>query len=90
MKEMLITDRIFTFSNPVYQILIRAHQVSYQELKSKKNAQGKRKTNISLSVQDLFINWKPDVLLLLMQLVNRHFQTEKVHRLDDDIEQSRE
>lgn len=90
MKEMLITDRIFKFTNPVYQILVQAHQVSYQELKGKKTAQGKRKTNISLAVKDLFINWKPDVLLLLMQLVNRHFQTEKVHRIDDDIEQSRE
>lgn len=90
MKQLLITDRIFKFTNPVYQKLIEAYELSYQELKGRKEKHGKRQTNIRLIVKDLFINWKPDVLLILMQLMNKHFKAEKAYRLDDDIEQSRE
>jgi hypothetical protein len=90
MKKMLITDKMFKFKNPIYQKLIEAYDVNFQELKGRKKTHGKRKSNITLSVKDLFVNWKPDVLLLLMQLINQHFKVEKAHRLDDDIEQSRE
>ena len=90
MKKLLITDKIYKFKNPIYQKLIQAYEVSYQELKGRKKQQGKRKSNIKLNVRDLFINWKPDVLLILMRLMDKHFQIEKIHRVDDDIEQSRE
>lgn len=89
MKRLLITDRIHRFNNKVYQKLIEAQSVSYQELKGRKKLKGKRKTNIKFDVKDIFINWKPDVLLILMQLADKHFKTEKIHRVDDDIQQSR-
>jgi hypothetical protein len=54
-------------------------------LKGRKKLKGKRKTNIKFDAKDIFINWKPDVLLILMQLADKHFKTEKIHRLDDDI-----
>ncbi len=90
MKKLLITDRIYKFKNSNYQKLIEAYDVHFQEIKGRKKMEGKRKSNLTLNVQDLFINWKPDVLLILMRLMNQHFETPKNYRLDDDIEQSRE
>lgn len=36
MKKMVITDKMFKFKNPIYQKLIEAYEVSYQELKGRK------------------------------------------------------
>lgn len=90
MKALKITDRLYKYSNPIYQTLIEAKGVTFQELKGRKKKEGVRKSHISADLEDLYINWKPDVLLILMGLMNQHFQGEKPLRFDDDIEQSRE
>jgi hypothetical protein len=69
---------------------VEAKGVKLQEVKGRRRSQQTRKAIITASVEDIYLNWKPDVLLILMSLLNRHFQTEKKHRVDDDIEQSRE
>ena len=89
MQSLTITDRIFCFSNPAYQKLVEAKGVKLHEVKGRRRKQQGRKAIITAKIQDIYLNWKPDVLLILMRLLSRHFQTEKKHRVDDDIEQSR-
>lgn len=74
MKKLIITDRIFKFKNLAYQTLIQAKGVKFQELKGKKKNKDIRKTIISMNIEDIYINWKPDVLLILMRLMNQHFK----------------
>jgi hypothetical protein len=90
MKSLKITDQIFKFNNPIYQTLIEAKGVKFQELKGRKKNQESRKAIINANIQDIYINWKPDVLLILMRLMNQHFKSEQKHRVDDDIVQSKE
>lgn len=90
MRSLSITDQIFKYSNPTYQTLVRAQGVSLQEVKGRRRGQQGRKAAITAKIADIHLNWKPDVLLILMRLLSRHFQTEKKHRVDDDIEQSRD
>ncbi len=73
MKKFIVVDKVFKFNNPVYQKLIEAYEVNYHEKKGRKQTEGKRQTNITVNIKDLFINWKPDVLLILMKLVDKHF-----------------
>jgi hypothetical protein len=75
MKELKIIDRIFKFKNPNYQHLMIAKQTEIQIIKP---AQGKKnKTNKKYTIRmihnEIFINWKPDVLLILMRLMSKHF-----------------
>lgn len=39
MKNLKITDKIFKFREPIYQTLIEAKGVKYQELKGRKKNQ---------------------------------------------------
>lgn len=75
MRSLSITDQIFKFSNPAYQTLVRAQGVSLQEVKGRRRGQQGRKAAITANIADIHLNWKPDVLLILMRLLNRHFQT---------------
>jgi hypothetical protein len=40
---------------------------------------------MNINIQDIYINWKPDVLLILIRLASQHFKKEDNYRLDDDI-----
>jgi hypothetical protein len=64
--------------------------VKLQELKGRQKSEGARKSVVNVQLQDIYINWKPDVLLILLRIIDQHFTGEKPHRLDDDIEQSRD
>ena len=44
---------------------------------------------MDLEIPEIKINWKPDVLVILFQLLKKHFSKEKVLRVDDDQEKTR-
>lgn len=87
MKELIIIDRIYKYKNTKYQHLLVAEATKIdvtRPLKTIKNKK-KRKINASVSIKSININWKPDVLLILMGLMNKHFSSDKKFRVDDDI-----
>ena len=43
-----------------------------------------KKVQVDIDIPEVKINWKPDVLILLFQLIRKHFSKQKVLRVDDD------
>ena len=90
MKSLTICDKIFKFSNPQYQTLLEAKGLTLQQSKGKKDKKATLKAKAKCSFEDIYINWKPDVLLIITNLIKQHFKKDQPYRVDDDIEQSRQ
>lgn len=42
-----------------------------------------------MDVEVLKINWKPDVILIFLELINKHFSKEEKYRMDDETNKTR-
>jgi hypothetical protein len=42
-----------------------------------------------INIEDLKINWKPDVILIALELMNKHLKKEEKYRMDDETNKTR-
>ena len=48
-----------------------------------------KKVEVDLDIPEVKINWKPDVLIILFQLLQKHFSKQKILRVDDEEDKTR-
>lgn len=64
-----IIDRLFEYTNQRYQSLFLASKLGLTISKNKEAITKTSPTIVSLTVVDLDVNWKPDVLLLIIESI---------------------
>lgn len=64
-------DQVFTYANPKYQHLFEATHLSWSILKAKEATTKITAAIINIKIKHFNINWKPDVLLLIIESVKQ-------------------
>jgi hypothetical protein len=91
-----IVDEIFTYNDPKFQtfLMMKNFTLKNEKPKNKKHSSAtekKQKLPIRnfISIEDLKINWKPDVILIALDLMNKHLKKEEKYRMDDETNKTR-
>lgn len=64
---MEATDHIHTYADKSLQILIATKGIVVQIDRNKNDEQ--KKYDILVNISDIYINWKPDVLIIFLKLI---------------------
>ena len=74
-------DYLYKYKDPKLQTLISAKDIGLKVQRNKNEEQ--KKFEVELIFPDIYINWKPDVLVIFMKLVYSYISKDVKHRVDD-------